>query len=281
MMFTKYLVLLILFSVGPGVVAGETEHRTGNSLQLGVEAVRVEVEGLACPFCAYNIEKRVKTLEGVDRKAEFNVSVEKGVATFAWKPSVSFEPSSLNDQIRRAGFTPATIDLTVSGQLSFRKPRAGEKQGQMVLHLPKAKQDIALSSAERADRAESFSLLQRQAEHLGQDSDFAARMRATVFQTEPSWKLILASWEPITYGARVVIDVEKLACERCATGVMRVVTALKGVIHVEADHEENRTVVWTTEAKPNTDELKATVADAGFKVTRVQVVPQEAKGQSK
>ena len=31
----------------------------------GVEEVTVQVDGLSCPFCAYNIEKRVRRLKGV------------------------------------------------------------------------------------------------------------------------------------------------------------------------------------------------------------------------
>ena len=40
-----------------------------------VEQVSVRVDGLACPFCAYNIEKRVKTLEGVERDASIVTSI--------------------------------------------------------------------------------------------------------------------------------------------------------------------------------------------------------------
>ncbi len=38
-----------------------------NLAAAAVEQVSVRIDGLACPFCAYNIEKRVKTLDGVRR----------------------------------------------------------------------------------------------------------------------------------------------------------------------------------------------------------------------
>jgi len=78
-----------------------------------VERVTVQVDGMACPFCAFNIEKRMKTLEGVDGKADFTVSVERGRAELAWQGMVEFDPNAVREQIRRAGFTPAAISITV------------------------------------------------------------------------------------------------------------------------------------------------------------------------
>ncbi len=281
MTFTKYLVLLLVFSVASGVYAGESENSTDNTTHLGVEEVRVNVKGLACPFCAYNIEKRVKKLDGVDRKAPFNVSLERGEASFTWKPSVPFGPTVVNKQVKRAGFTPGTIDVTVSGHLSFKRSETNGKQGQIALHLPMTHQNVAISASKRADRAESYALLLGRAKRLQKDSAFALRIRATVLQEKRSWKLKLERWEPLFYGARVVIDVETFACERCATGVMRSLSELEGVIHVEADHEKNHAVVWTSAARPDSVLLKKTVVDAGFKVTQVEVVPTETGSQGR
>jgi len=270
----KLLILSIPLWVAAGVLAAEPNSDEKKNVQLGVEEVRVHVNGLACPFCAYNIEKRVKTLEGANLKAQFNVSLEKGIASFAWKPSVPFSPSAVNEQIKRAGFTPGTIDVTVAGQLAFKKPKDKGKQGQIQLYLPSTKQNIAISAEKRADRAQSYVLLLRKAKQLKEKSQFAVRLRGTVLQENRSWKLRVDRWEPVAYGARVVIDVEKFACEQCATRVMRLLSELEGVIHAEADHEMNRTVVWTNEVKPNIDLLKKTVTDADFKVTRVQALPK-------
>ena len=69
-----------------------------------VERVTVQVDGMACPFCAYNIEKRMKTLEGVDGKADFTVSVERGRAELAWRGLVEFDPNAVRERI--AAFLP-------------------------------------------------------------------------------------------------------------------------------------------------------------------------------
>ena len=273
-----FLVCGVTFVVSQAF-AGESKGSTDPVVQLGVEEVRVNVKGLACPFCAYNIEKRVKKLDGVDRKAPFNVSLERGVASFTWKPSIPFGPSVVNEQVKKAGFTPGTIDVTVSGHLSFKRSETHGEQGQIALHLPMTHQNVAISASKRADRVESYALLLRKAKHLQGNSMFAVRIRATVLEEKRSWKLKLKRWEPLFYGARVVIDVETFACERCATGVMRSLMELEGVIHVEADHEKNHAVVWTTEAKPRIELLKKTVVGAGFKVTRVEVLPKATGSQ--
>jgi len=274
MRFIELFLVYVSFIIVSQSLAGESDSGTDSAVQLGVEEVRANVKGLACPFCAYNIEKRVKTLDGVDRKSSFNVSLERGVASFTWKPSVPFGPTVVNEQVKRAGFTPGTIDVTVSGHLSFKGSETHGEQGQIALYLPMTHQDVAISASTRADRVESYALLLRKAKHLQDDSMFAVRIRATVLQEKRSWRLKLERWEPLFYGARVVIDVEAFACERCATGVMRSLMELEGVIHVEADHEKNHAVVWTSAARPDRALLKKTVVAAGFKVIQVEVVPK-------
>ena len=281
MKLSKYLVLLVLFSVTSGVKAGEAKNNADHLTQLGVEQVRVHVKGLACPFCAYNIEKRVKTLEGADLKAHFNVSLEKGIASFAWKPAFAFNPTSIQEQIKRSGFTPAQIDVTISGRLSFEKSKDDRKPGQLFLALPSTGQKVRLFAAQRIDRAQSYAILLLKAKQLNEKSHFAVRIQATVHQENRSWKLRVDRWEPVAYRTRIVIDLEKLACEQCSTRLMRSLSKLESVIHAEADHEINRTVVWTNQVKPDIDLLKKTVANAGFKVTRVQALPKKKKSNTR
>ena len=50
----------------------------------GVEEVTVQVDGLSCPFCAYNIEKRVRRLEGLPRaRAALRRGYRGGLQIFA------------------------------------------------------------------------------------------------------------------------------------------------------------------------------------------------------
>ena len=88
-----------------------------SSAVAAVEQVSVRIDGLACPFCAYNIEKRVKTLDGVKRDARIVTSVENGTAKFPWKPGVAFDPSRIDvglvlASIREAGFRPTRANAS-------------------------------------------------------------------------------------------------------------------------------------------------------------------------
>lgn len=50
---------------------------------------------------------------------------------------------------------------------------------------------------------------------------------------------------------------------------------VSGVMHVEADHEDELVRVWTESDEPDTDALRKAFEDAGFKVTRVRVEPSK------
>lgn len=248
--------------LGPLVLA-----LTAVSASAGVEGVRVQVDGLACPFCAYNIEKRVKTLEGVDRKADFEVNTDAGYARFAWTPAVAFDPAALDEQIRKAGFTPVGIELTVGGSVGW-LPGEGQAPGGLRLHSPSTGQIVSLISDERADRAVSFDALQEIAQRSDQERAGAVvRVHGAVVSAEDgAWRLVLHRWEPLTYGALVELDVDGMMCEGCSMGLMKALSGEDGVIHVEADHAAGWVRVWTESDAPDTGSFRRQVEGAGFKV---------------
>ncbi len=90
-----------------------------------VENATVEVDGLACPFCAYGLEKRLKDIEGVG-KVEINVAT--GVATLGSKKEKSIDVESLEAAVSRAGFTPRDVTVTAVGQIST-------ADGTLVFHV--------------------------------------------------------------------------------------------------------------------------------------------------
>ena len=90
------LAFSVAFTAGPALAA--------------VERVTVYVDGLACPFCAYNIEKRVKPLDGVAPKAKIVTSLKEGSAKFPWTADVAFDPAAVRRAIREAGLRPVERD---------------------------------------------------------------------------------------------------------------------------------------------------------------------------
>ena len=102
---------------------------TGVSLsaQADVRSLTVKVDGLACPFCAYGLEKKLKKVEGVEK---LNIDLNAGEAVLEVKAGITLTaasgteekgPAGLVAQVQKAvkegGFTPRELVATVEGQV--------------------------------------------------------------------------------------------------------------------------------------------------------------------
>lgn len=115
------LALLIVIGIAPGLAQ--------------VEAVTVAVDGMACPFCAFGIEKRLKKVGGV---GSIEVDVAAGTASMVAAEGGSIAFVEIPEAIRKAGFTAGAIHLTVVGIL-------GEvNDGQPLLTVGQTDQEILL-----------------------------------------------------------------------------------------------------------------------------------------
>ncbi len=246
---------LLMVLVGPSQAVAE------------VEQVSVRIDGLACPFCAYNIEKRVKTLDGVDRGARIVTSVEHGTAKFPWKAGVVFDPEAVRKAIQQAGFTPREISVTVTGTVEV----APGHDSNTSLRMVDGKGDLAVTvrRPERADRRESWEALHA----LSKETTGKLRVRLEgEVRSEiagASLEVVLERWAPLGFGAEVIAEVDDLASEQCSTRTMRAVRQLDGVIHVEADHETDRVHIWTESESPDVAVFRERIESLGFKVTHV------------
>jgi len=66
----------------------------------------VTVQGMACPFCAYGLEKRLKTLDGV---SDVQIDLGKSEATLEFREGSTVSDEEIRQEVRRAGFTPGAI----------------------------------------------------------------------------------------------------------------------------------------------------------------------------
>ena len=82
------------------------------TLNAQVEEVVIAVDGMACPFCAYGLEKKLKKIEGVSK---VKINIDKGIATLTNKEGESISVERLNDVVDDAGFTPRQIPARVVG----------------------------------------------------------------------------------------------------------------------------------------------------------------------
>ncbi|MBB3232093.1 heavy-metal-associated domain-containing protein [Halomonas stenophila] len=63
---------------------------------------RLEVDGLACPFCAYGIEKQLLALDGV---AGIEIDIAEGAVIVTMQEDRMLEESRAVQAVDRAGFT--------------------------------------------------------------------------------------------------------------------------------------------------------------------------------
>ncbi len=74
--------------------------------------VTVTVEGLACPFCAYGIEKKLKRVEGV---SSIDVQMEKGIVIITGKNDRSVNFGQVPEAVKDSGFSLKQMKVRVTG----------------------------------------------------------------------------------------------------------------------------------------------------------------------
>jgi mercuric ion binding protein len=63
---------------------------------------RLHVDGLACPFCAYGIEKKLGALDGVQH---LETNIADGTVTVTMQDGVALGEAAAAQAVRQAGFT--------------------------------------------------------------------------------------------------------------------------------------------------------------------------------
>lgn len=81
-------------------------------LRAQIHKVTVVVEGMACPFCAYGIEKKLKKVDGVRSMV---IKIKEGMAILETEEEESIGLAHIPKAIRDAGFSPSTIEIEATG----------------------------------------------------------------------------------------------------------------------------------------------------------------------
>lgn len=63
---------------------------------------RIDVGGLACPFCAYGIEKKLSALDGVER---VETDLKSGTVSVTMKDGATLDEATAKRAVKDAGFT--------------------------------------------------------------------------------------------------------------------------------------------------------------------------------
>lgn len=79
-----------------------------------IRQVTVTVDGLACAFCAYGLQKGLKRVEGV---RGVKVFVHAGKAELEFKKGVPIGLEEIGPAVKQAGYTPREIRIKATGRL--------------------------------------------------------------------------------------------------------------------------------------------------------------------
>lgn len=70
----------------------------------------MRVDGLACPYCAYGIEKNLKRIDGV-REESIDVDLQEGIVRVTVGDEVEFTEPQMTKLFNDAGFTYRSMQL--------------------------------------------------------------------------------------------------------------------------------------------------------------------------
>ncbi len=89
---------LLGFLASAPASAGETQE----AVDASETVYEVEVDGLACPFCAYGIEKQLGKIDGVD---SVETDIKSGLVVITMEPGATLEEDDARRAVEKAGFT--------------------------------------------------------------------------------------------------------------------------------------------------------------------------------
>ena len=70
-------------------------------------SVRLKVDGMVCPFCAYGLEKRLKEIKSID---EVLIRVSDGLIQIRTKEDQELTDEALREAVKKSGFSLTEIE---------------------------------------------------------------------------------------------------------------------------------------------------------------------------
>jgi len=102
---------LAVFAFGCAATGGRhADQQTSGGAPAAAQGAdaSIHINGLACPYCVYNVERSVKQVAGVKRVA---IDLNTGVASIWFESDQHPEPKALWAAVKDSGFTPAEMHI--------------------------------------------------------------------------------------------------------------------------------------------------------------------------
>ncbi len=98
----------------PGAMQGQqrpeeptTQEVLAPSEVLTGASVRLKVDGMVCPFCAYGLEKRLEEIASIDAVL---IRISNGLVQIRTKEDQELTDEALTDAVRKSGFSLREIE---------------------------------------------------------------------------------------------------------------------------------------------------------------------------
>ncbi len=102
----KHLFGLLLLSLSLCISnTAYTQTETNQNLMY----IRAEIKGMACPFCSYGLEKKLRQTEGVN---EVEIEFSQGIAYITTQKDTGLTEENLKKVILDSGFTVGRVEYS-------------------------------------------------------------------------------------------------------------------------------------------------------------------------
>jgi len=97
--------LLLFFSFTMSNISATNKEIQGNTNTY----IKIGVDGMACPFCAYGLEKKIKKIDGA---SDLYIDINEGFITFSVPSNKKPTEEALNKVVKEAGFKIREIEYS-------------------------------------------------------------------------------------------------------------------------------------------------------------------------
>lgn len=116
-MKTTFQILTVLLFLAIAMPPSYGQSTTLDTAEGNHKYVKLQVDGLACPFCAYGLEKKLKNIPGVQN---LHIDIQKGVATFRMPDRSEATKERLEEIVADAGFKARKVEFSTQ---PYRQPK--------------------------------------------------------------------------------------------------------------------------------------------------------------
>ena len=97
----EIIIISLLLAASVLFGQGKSAEEKADKIYQGGQII-LQVDGLSCPFCAYGLEKKLKSLKGV---ATLDIKINQGLIFLTLKGNSSLRYSQIRKKVNEAGFT--------------------------------------------------------------------------------------------------------------------------------------------------------------------------------